>query len=346
MAIDWGRMARGVATGYLSAKIANTEANDEMNANIAERSGLNFYENTLPDFLTSEKTRKETFSKVSAQYGPDVATYMDREKFITGDPNDYKNIVTMLGSNEGLNETLLKAYLEAVSAGTYAERAERRVSKIQNREKTIMGLTSGSSKIGNMTAELLVEKPETMTDAGVGAGPVMATETVTTPAVEGSQVGPVITEAVPEKTETKEIPLPTYEEIFGDADKAETIYLKMDSTERKRYQDIASKIFDRDKDALTGDFAVAEGYIDDYKAGLEDGTVSNKTTQNQYIYNRWFKEKFLPNENISYTTPLPQDIIDATNYINYYNSIGDDTMVNEIKTRLKKAGYDLTDYNL
>ena len=28
MAIDFGRMARGVATGYLSAKIANTEAND------------------------------------------------------------------------------------------------------------------------------------------------------------------------------------------------------------------------------------------------------------------------------------------------------------------------------
>ena len=48
MAIDWGRMARGVATGYLGAKIANTEANDKLNANIIERAGLNFYENTLP----------------------------------------------------------------------------------------------------------------------------------------------------------------------------------------------------------------------------------------------------------------------------------------------------------
>ena len=61
MAIDWGRVAMGVGTGYLSAKIANTEANDEMNANITERAGLNFYENTLPDFQASEKTRKETF---------------------------------------------------------------------------------------------------------------------------------------------------------------------------------------------------------------------------------------------------------------------------------------------
>ena len=39
MAIDFGRMARGVATGYLSAKIANTEANDKLNANIIEAAG-------------------------------------------------------------------------------------------------------------------------------------------------------------------------------------------------------------------------------------------------------------------------------------------------------------------
>ena len=338
MAIDWGRMGRGIATGYLGAKIANTAANDAMNADIIKRAGLNFYENTLPEFQLKEKNRKSTYAKVSAQYGPDVAEYMDQNDFIVGDASDYKNIVTLLGSNDGINETKLKAYLESASAGTYAERAEERASKIQNKEKTIMGLTSGSSKIGNMTAELLVDGGKEI--------PTAATETVTTPAVEGSQVGPVITEAVPEKTETREIPLPTYEEIFGDTTKAETVYLKMDSTTKKRYQDMAGKIFDRDKDALTGDFAVAEGYIDDYKAGIEDGTISNKTTRNQYIYNRWFEEQFLPNEGISYRTPVPQDIVDASTLINYYNSIGDDTTVTEIKKRLKDKGYDLTDYNL
>ena len=56
MAIDWSRVARGVATGYLGAKIANTEANDKMNANIIERAGLNFYENELPEFQKKEKT--------------------------------------------------------------------------------------------------------------------------------------------------------------------------------------------------------------------------------------------------------------------------------------------------
>jgi len=341
MAIDWGRMAMGIGTGYLGAKIANTDANDAMNANIIERAGLNFYETTLPEFQKKETSRKETYTKVSGQYGQDVAEYMDQNGFIVGNASDYKNIVTLLGSNDGMNETKLKAYLETTSGGTYGERAETRVTGIQNREKTIMGLTSGSSKIGNMTADLLIDGGKE-----ISTEPDTATETVTTPAVEGSQVGPVITEAVPEKTETKEIPLPTYEEIFGDTGKAETVYLEMDSTTRKRYQDMASKIFDRDKDTLTGDFAVAEGYIDDYKAGIEDGTISNKTTRNQYIYNRWFEEQFLPNEGISYRTSVPQDIVDASTLINYYNSIGDDTTVTEIKKRLKDKGYDLTDYNL
>jgi len=345
MAIDFGRIARSVATGYLSAKIANTEANDEMNANITERAGLNFYENTLPDFQASEKTRKETFSKVSAQYGPDVATYMDREKFITGDPNDYKNIVTMLGSNDGINEIKLKAYLEAVSAGTYAERAERRVSKIQDYEKTLTGLRTGSGKIGNMTAELLVEKPETMTDAGVGAGPVMATETVTTPAVEGSQVGPIITEAVPEKTETKEIPLPTYEEIFGDATKAENVFLKMDSKAKTSIRKASNTEFDQNyEDKLTGDVKIPEMYEEAYNALPEK--EQKKVTLEQYTRKRYFEEVYLSSQGYSYAPPPPQDIIDATNYINYYNSIGDETMVAEIKKRLIKAGYDLRDYNL
>ena len=56
--------------------------------------------------------------------------------------------------------------------------------------------------------------------------------------------------------------------------------------------------------------------------------------------------EFLPDQGYSYTTPLPQDIIEASSLINYYNSIGDDKMVNEIKIRLKNAGYDLKDYNL
>ena len=38
-----------------------------------------------------------------------------------------------------------------------------------------------------------------------------------------------------------------------------------------------------------------------YGKGIEDGTISNKTTRNQYIYNRWFKEQYLPSEGLTYS---------------------------------------------
>ena len=58
MAIDFGRMARGIATGYLSAKIQNTEANDRLKEDIIRQSGENFYNNTLPEFQKRERTEK------------------------------------------------------------------------------------------------------------------------------------------------------------------------------------------------------------------------------------------------------------------------------------------------
>ena len=335
MSIDWGRMAKGVATGYLSAKIANTEANDALNARIIERAGLNFYETTLPEWEAGEKVRKETYSKVSSRYGKDVANYMDQNGF-----TDYTEIVEMLGANNNMNETLLKAYLEETGAGTYAERAKTRVTGIQDREKTIMGLTSGSSKIGNMTADLLIDGGKE-----ISTEPATATETVTTPAVEGSQVGPVITEAVPEKTETKEIPLPTYEEIFGDTGKAETVYLKMKREDKIAIKKTANTEFDSNfEDKLTGAVKIPEIYEEAYKALPE--AEKKKFTEESYARQRYFEEEWLPNNGYSYTTPLPQDIIQASTLINYYNSIGDENMITEIKKRLVNKGYDLTDYNL
>ena len=185
MAIDWSRVARGVGTGYIGAKIANTEANDKMNANIIERAGLNFYEKELPEWHKSEKNRKTAYDKISSRYGPSVAEWMGQNNYITGDGNDLANIQTML-SERGINRDKIKAMVDQES--TYQTRYEARAKTIQDREKTIMNLTSGSSKIGNMTADLLIDKPETMTDA-TGVKPVEY-ETITTPGeqVEGTPI--------------------------------------------------------------------------------------------------------------------------------------------------------------
>jgi hypothetical protein len=347
MAIDFGRMIQGVATGAMGQYNAESAAKDKMKGEIIQRAGLNFYENTLPEFEKKEKSRKETYDKLSQRFGPDVAEYFG-QNFITGDANDYKNILIELGDNPEIKADKLKQYLKATDS-SYTKRAESRFNAIKEREKTIMGLTTGDSKIGTMTAQLQIPESTPITET---------TEEVVTPAVEGTQVGPQVTEAVPEKREMKTTALPTYEEIFGDGKKEVTnVYLDMKPEDQARYKTMADKVFDRDKDTLTGDFATAKGYNEDYKKGLDNGTISNKTTKNQYIYDRWFKEQYLPNEGKSYSSSNsksfigsnlvePIDITNARRAINYQKSIGNESAVQEAKDLLKSLGYDPTDYGL
>tara|TARA_R100000951_G_scaffold63000_1_gene52809 strand:- start:1114 stop:2148 length:1035 start_codon:yes stop_codon:yes gene_type:complete len=344
MAIDFGRMARGIATGYLGQKLANTAANDELKSKIIERAGINFYENTLPEFQKKEKSREETYKKLSARYGANIAEYMDQEGFITGNPNDYANIEKDLGANDNFNETKLKSYLEATNAGSYESRKESRVSAIQDREKFVTGNLS-KNQIGDMTAKLFLSQGETMTDASEATAPKTMTETVTTPAVPGSQVGPVVTKAVPEKTETKEVPLPSYEDIFGDGtEKKETVFFSMDREDQTAYQKLSDAQFKADTlNEVSGMRSIQEAYKTDYN-NLDD-KEKGKLTLNQYSRERYFREVFLPSKGLSFRTE-PADIIKARELINYYNSQGEDTMVEEIRNRLRNKGYNLTDYLL
>ena len=342
MAIDFGRMIQGVATGAMGQFNAEVAAKDKMKGEIIQRAGLNFYEETLPAFQKKEESRKKTYDILAGRFGVDVAEYFG-QNYITGDANDYKNILIQLGDNPEIKADKIKQYLKATDS-SYTKRAESRFDAIKEREKTIMGLTTGDSKIGTMTAQLQIPESTPITET---------TEEVVTPAVEGTQVGPQVTEAVPEKREMKTTALPTYEEIFGDGkEKAESRYLAMDSTERSRYKSMADNVFNRDKDTLTGDFATAKGYNEDYKKGLKDGTISDKTTRNQYIYNRWFQEQYLPSEGLTYAggktteSSEPEVVTNARRAINYQKSIGNDNAVQEAKDLLKSLGYDPTDYGL
>ena len=343
MAIDFGRMIQGVATGAMGQYNAEVAAKDKMKGNIIERAGLNFYEETLPAFQKKEASRKETYDKLAGQFGVDVAEYFGQNNFITGDANDYKNILTQLGDKPEIKADQLKTYLDATDS-SYTKRATKRFDAIKEREKAIMGLTSGDSKIGTMTAQLQIPESTPVSET---------TEEIITPAIEGSQDGPVVTEAVPEKREMKTTALPTYEEIFGDGEeKATNVYLSMDESTRKSYHSMAKDIFNRDKDTLTGAFATAKGYNEDYKKGLKDGTISDKTTKNQYIYDRWFKEQYLPNEGKSYAggktteSSEPEDVTNARRAINYHKSINNDAGVKEAKDILKSLGYEANDYGL
>jgi len=300
MAIDFGRMARGVATGYLGQKLANTAANDELKAGIIERAGINFYENTLPDFQKKEKNRSETYSKISNRYSPEIAEYMDQNGFITGGANDYANIVKELGANDNFNETKLKAYLEATDAGTYESRKSTRVSDIQDREKFVMsGLEN--NQIGSMTAKLFLGKDETTTDATMDTAPKTTTEQVTVPGemvpdTPIKKMDTVETREVP--VESKTVDLPSYADIFGD-DRPSTNFFELEREDK-----IALK-GDFDKEYKTKYLNPLTGVREDTKKFEEEyrdlpEAEKAKQTLSGYVYNRHFRENYLPSVGYTY----------------------------------------------
>jgi hypothetical protein len=340
MAINFGRMIQGVATGAMGQYNAEVAAKDKMKGEIIQRAGLNFYENTLPEFEKKEKSRKETYDKLSQRFGPDVAEYFG-QNYITGDANDYKNILIELGDNPEIKADKLKQYLKATDS-SYTKRAESRFDAIKEREKTIMGLTTGDSKIGTMTAQLQIPESTPITET---------TEEVVTPAVEGTQVGPQVTEAVPEKTEMKTTALPTYEEIFGDGkEKVERNFFNL------KREDVVSLKGDFDKEYKTKYLNPLTGLREDTKRFKEDydnlpDAEKAEQTLGGYVYNRHFRENYLPSVGYTYGTASaeasePAEIAKGRLYINMYKANDDDKMVEEVRTRLKNAGFDLTKYSL
>ena len=341
MAIDFGRMIQGVATGAMGQFNAEVAAKDKMKGEIIQRAGLNFYENTLPDFEKKEKSRKQTYDQLVGRFDVDVAEYMGQNGFITGDANDYKNILIQLGDNPEIKADKLKQYLKATDS-SYTKRAESRFDSIKEREKTIMGLTTGDSKIGTMTAQLQIPESTPITET---------TEEVVTPAVEGTQVGPQVTEAVPEKTEMKTTALPTYEEIFGDGkEKVERNFFNL------KREDVVSLKGDFDKEYKTKYLNPLTGLREDTKRFKEDydnlpDAEKAEQTLGGYVYNRHFRENYLPSVGYTYGTAAaeasePPEIAKGRLYIDMYKANGDDKMVEEVRTRLKNAGFDLTKYSL
>ena len=176
MAIDFGRMARGVATGYLSAKIANTEAHDKMNGEIQKAAGINFYTNVLPDHQKRERVREREFKQISNFFESDaIANFWGDQGAITGDGKSLDTILATLKAKK-LNPNDFKKDFKW-EGSTYEERKAERLTDIQDREKIALGLSTGSSKIGPMTVKNQLEgfgtEPATDTEVNVPDTPIV-----------------------------------------------------------------------------------------------------------------------------------------------------------------------------
>ena len=150
---------RSIATGYLGAKIANTEANDRLKANILETTGTNLLTKVIPNAIENEKIRKQNYDMLVDQYGVNAANVIDSGGF-TMDKAGMTRLDELLKNNK----LDLKALDASVFETDFNNRYNTRVKTDQEKYNPILKQLGidGIGSLGYNTVEALV-KPEAMT---------------------------------------------------------------------------------------------------------------------------------------------------------------------------------------
>ena len=87
MAIDFGRAARSIATGYLTAKVADTAAQDELNRNFILQATDQYFNVDKPNFVADEKKRSANIKFIATELSPVYANYADANDYTLSDVN-------------------------------------------------------------------------------------------------------------------------------------------------------------------------------------------------------------------------------------------------------------------
>jgi hypothetical protein len=231
MGINFGRIAQGLATGYLGAAIKDKESKDNARLEVVKAAGIDYYTNQLPAHKKSEENRAQTYNQLSKMFGSEeAADYFDANGFITGDGKDLERITKML-EDKNIKPGAFKDY---IPTSNYSERYKTRQTDFETRfEPVAKTLTMQQGGLGKSTVDGLLTKPE---------GDITTTEQVTTPAVEPQQIEgtPIMTSGTPEKTETitTEIPRTTADSPMSEFFISKTGVLDIGTT--KNIEDAAS----------------------------------------------------------------------------------------------------------
>jgi hypothetical protein len=199
MGINFGRIAQGLATGYLGAAIKDKESKDNARLEVVKAAGIDYYTNQLPAHKKSEENRASAYKQLTTILGSEEAVdFLDANGILVGDGKDVERVQKML-EDKNIKPDAFKDY---VPTSNYSDRYKQRQTDFESRfdvvKKTFDMQGSG---IGPSTVNGLLTKPE---------GAMTTTEEVTTPAVPEKQIEgtPLMTRAIPETTEEVTTTLP------------------------------------------------------------------------------------------------------------------------------------------
>ncbi len=314
MAIDFGRAAQGIATGYLQAKIRNTEANDALKANTLMRVGETLIGETIPNAIDAEKVRRTNYDNLVSQYGTNFAELADIRQFTVNDASMAK-LDELLEENNLNKEKLKDANFET----DFNNRYNTRVKSAQEKYDPILKQlgVDNIGALGYNTVEALVKPTETTTKDTM-------TDTVTQTPIKFSSTK--LQDYLTPMTGTYQIAATEFAKVaqpfrqFGSAitfDSLGNVDFNLPGTKDTEYRalyavtnDVASQFLDKDKKVNISQAVeradevlrsqtqdVIAGVTNEYKESSAEGVITSTATG--------FSEKF----NSRY--PTDKDKLDA-----------------------------------
>ena len=150
---------RGIATGFLQAKIRNTEANDALKAQTLARVGETLIGETIPNAVAAEKERRSNYDTLAKRYSPNFAEVADVAQY-TLDAASMKKLEQDLEANNLDEEALKNANFET----DFNTRYNARVATAEEKYEPILKQlgVDNIGALGYNTVEALV-KPTTTT---------------------------------------------------------------------------------------------------------------------------------------------------------------------------------------
>ena len=149
---------RGIATGFLQAKIRNTEANDALKAQTLARVGETLIGETIPNAVAAEKERRSNYDMLAKRYSPNFAEVADVAQY-TLDAASMKKLEQHLKANNLDEEALKNANFKTDFNTRYNARVATAEEKYQPILKQLG--VDGIGSLGYNTVETLV-KPQAM----------------------------------------------------------------------------------------------------------------------------------------------------------------------------------------
>ena len=175
MAIDFGRAARGIATGYLAAKVADTAEQDKMNRDFILQARDQYFNVDKPQFVAEEKERQANIKYIQANLpnGVAISNYADVNDFTLDKRMTVKFVddVKNLTDDERFN-------LES----TIIQRKKDRTQTFDDKHSHIVNneqFKSGGSGSMNMMKVFFPKEGEDIGEVGIGQAKVPMTENIT-----------------------------------------------------------------------------------------------------------------------------------------------------------------------